>query len=129
MNFKYLVMILCFLPITAFAGLKEDTSIFCDRVVEIVSPEQYVLKCLKRPEFLRIKEQGNKARLYFTDPVIADNLLQDDRYLYIHVLTQVPDPGFEDQTCYRFVREFDNARNGYYAVQECEFNTASGGIY
>ena len=42
-------------------------------------------------------------------------------YIYVNVASNLPDPRYENQTCYRFITEIDASRDGFYAVEVCEY--------
>lgn len=91
----------------------------CQRVMGAGTDTNYVLQCLKRKELTEVQERRNSMRLFFVnDDSIISAILGDDRFLYINVLTDVA-PG---QICYRIIREVDETRDGYYAVEVCEYN-------
>ncbi|MDR0726588.1 MAG: hypothetical protein LBF37_00830 [Rickettsiales bacterium] len=94
----------------------------CQPVPGVGTNANYILQCLKRTELTSIQETPNVQRLFFADNDIINAISTDDRYLYINVLTDVQNPGQMAQTCYRVIRELDEARDGYYAVEVCDYN-------
>ncbi|MDR0741238.1 MAG: hypothetical protein LBF28_00500 [Rickettsiales bacterium] len=92
----------------------------CRRVTGAGTASDYVLQCLKRAKLIEIQERDNAARLFLVNmdaggDSIINAISGDDRFIYINVLTNL-------RTCYRVVRETDDARDGYYAVEVCENN-------
>ncbi|MDR1337540.1 MAG: hypothetical protein LBJ73_00745 [Rickettsiales bacterium] len=88
----------------------------CRRVADVGTDADYVLQCLKRPELTEIAEREDGERLFFAAGDIIAAAASDDRYVFVNV---VSDAG---KTCYRIIREIDEARDGYYAVEVCERN-------
>lgn len=102
------------------ATLDIITRRFCDRMPG-GADNNYVFKCIKNDELIDIMERENSARLYFATSDIMNNLLTDDRYIYVNVVMDEPTVGATGKICYRVIRELDYDRDGYYAVEECEY--------
>ena len=112
---------------TYAADTLAETMRVCDRVPMVGTDSDYILRCIKRDDLIQIQQMENSARLYRASPDVMATLMQDDRYIYVNVITESAEDGMAGQTCYRVVREIDNARDGFYAVQECEYNNM--GLY
>jgi hypothetical protein len=88
----------------------------CDRVDAVGDYSNYVLQCPRTPELIDIQENDYAAGLFFADSSIINVLAENDEYLYINAVAGADGR----ETCYRVVREIDQARDVYYAVEVCE---------
>ncbi len=90
--------------------------------------DNYVLKCTQTEKIQSVIDDKNNMRRFF----VADNggdvrgtflsrIPNNPDYIYVNVASNLPDPRYENQTCYRFITEIDASRDGFYAVEVCEY--------
>lgn len=96
--------------------------------VNIGTSDNYVLKCSKSDKITKLIETDKPMQRFF----VADNdgdvrgtflsqIPENSEYIYVNVASNLSDPRYENQTCYRFITEIDASRDGFYAVEVCEY--------
>lgn len=96
--------------------------------VSIGTANNYILKCTPTDKIKNLMKDENNMRQFF----VADNdgdvrgtflsqIPDNADYVYVNVASNLPDPRYENQTCYRFITEIDASRDGFYAVEVCEY--------
>lgn len=90
--------------------------------------DNYVLKCTQTDKIKSVIDDKNNMRRFF----VADNrgdvrgtflsqIPTNPDYIYVNVASNLSDARYENQTCYRFITEVDTSRDGFYAVEVCEY--------
>ncbi|MDE6251013.1 MAG: hypothetical protein K2M34_05300 [Alphaproteobacteria bacterium] len=96
--------------------------------VSIGTTNNYILKCTPTDKIKNLMTDEHNMRQFF----VADNggdvrgtflsqIPDNADYIYVNVASNLPDPRYENQTCYRFITEIDASRDGFYAVEVCEY--------
>ncbi len=126
---KIFIAGLCMLAAPAYAmNATADMLRRCEGV-NITSSDNYVLRCSADERITKAMADGIE-QFFVADNdgdvrgSCLDTVPDNDDYIYVHVVKNSPDTRYADQTCYRFVREKDVQRDGYYAVQICEYERA-----
>ena len=90
--------------------------------------DNYILKCTPSEKITKVMSDKTNMRKFF----VADNagdvrgtflsqIPQNQDFVYVNVASNLPDFHYENQTCYRFITEIDTSRDGFYAVEVCEY--------
>ncbi len=126
---KLLLFALCMFSVPAMAMNEVADMLRRCEGVNVTNSDNYILRC--RPdkkikaviadgiEQFFVADNGGDTRGAFLDS-IPDN----DDYIYVNVASNLSDSRYQNQTCYRFIREKDTKRDGFYAVQVCEYERA-----
>ncbi len=96
--------------------------------VSVGNTDNYILKCAQTEKMKNLMEDKNNMRKFF----VADNggdvrgtflaqIPSNADYVYVNVASNLRDARYENQTCYRFITEIDMSRDGFYAVEVCEY--------
>lgn len=96
--------------------------------VSIGNADNYILKCVPSEKITNVMDDKTNMRKFF----VADNgsdirgtflsqIPNNADYVYVNVASNLLDPRYENQTCYRFITEIDTSRDGFYAVEVCEY--------
>jgi len=96
--------------------------------VAVGNSDNYILKCAPTDKIKNLMGDRNNMRKFF----VADNsgdvrgtflsqIPVNADYVYVNVVSNLRDPRYENQTCYRFITEIDTSRDGFYAVEVCEY--------
>lgn len=96
--------------------------------VSVGNADNYVLKCTPTEKISKVMDDKTNMRKFF----VADNggdvrgtflshVPQNPDFVYVNVVSNLRDPRYENQTCYRFITEIDTSRDGFYAVEVCEY--------
>ncbi|MBD5400412.1 hypothetical protein HDR61_01525 [bacterium] len=126
---KYIVMIMVMWGTSAFA--MNDTANMlrrCEGVI-VTNTDNYILKCAPddkilatidggTPQFFRADNDGDARGTFL------DSIPENADYIYVNVVRNSPDTRYSDQICYRFITEKDVRRDGFYAVEICEYERA-----
>jgi len=96
--------------------------------VSVGNSDNYILKCTNTDKIKNLMGDKNNIRKFF----VADNggdvrgtflsqIPVNADYVYVNVASNLRDPRYENQTCYRFITEIDASRDGFYAIEVCEY--------
>lgn len=126
---KFLVFIM--LAVAAPAYAMNETADMLRRCegVNVVNADNYILRCVPDKKITKTIENG-AAQFFAADNdgdvrgSFLDQIPDNDDFVYVNVIRNSPDSRYADQICYRFVKEKDAARDGYYAVEVCEYERA-----
>ncbi len=97
--------------------------------VNVTNTDNYVLKCRRDDKISRTVSDG-VSQFFSSDNrgdirgAFLDAIPDDDDFIYVNVVRNSPDTRHKDQICYRFISEKDIRRDGYYAVEVCEYERA-----
>ncbi len=121
------------IPAVLICGAAMARNVTADMVrscegVFVSNADNYILRCPRIEKFTNMQEgpvqffaadNGGDVRGSFID-LIPDNT----DYVYVNVASNLSDPRYKDQTCYRFITQKDATRDGFYAVEVCEYERA-----
>ena len=98
----------------------------CEGVL-ITDADNYILRCPRNKAIeaaaadgvlqFFVADNGGDVRGSF-----LDTIPDDASYVYVNVVSNLADSRYKDQTCYRFIREKDVQRDGFYATEICEYD-------
>lgn len=97
--------------------------------VNITNADNYILKC-KRDEKISRTISDGVSQFFAADNdgdvrgTFLDSIPDNDDFVFVNVIRNSPDTRYSDQICYRFISEKDSGRDGYYAVEVCEYERA-----
>lgn len=126
---KTIVAIMCMTCGGAFAMNETADMLRRCEGVNITNADNYVLKCGRDEKIMRVIRDG-APQFFVADNrgdvrgSFLDSIPDNTDYVYVNVVKNSPDTRHADQTCYRFVTEKDERRDGFYAVEVCEYERA-----
>ncbi len=126
---KTTVAIMCMTCGGAFAMNETADMLRRCEGVNITNADNYVLKCGRDEKIMRVIRDG-APQFFVADNCgdvrgsFLDSIPDNTDYVYVNVVKNSPDTRYADQTCYRFVTEKDERRDGFYAVEVCEYERA-----
>jgi len=97
--------------------------------INVQNTDSYVLQCMPDDKIKSVIDDG-VAQFFVADNdgdvrgTFLSNIPENDDYVYVHVIKNSPDTRYKDQICYRFITTRDAKRDGFYAVQVCEYERA-----
>lgn len=126
---KFLIFAIFMCATPAFA--MNDTANMLRRCegVRVTNFDNYILKCKREDKILAVINDGVE-QFFAADNEgdvrgsFLDEIPENDDFIYVNVVRNSPDPRYSDQICYRFIGEKDEKRDGFYAVQVCEYERA-----
>jgi len=132
MKYKDNVMKKCFILASLFACVPalamNDTANMLRRCEgeNIMNADNYLLRCGREEKILEVMRDGTP--MFFPADnsgdlrgSFLDSVPENDDYVYVNVVKKSPDTRYSDQICYRFITEKDDSRDGFYAVEVCEY--------
>lgn len=100
----------------------------CERVRFVGTADSYVLKCAPSEKINKLmNNNANIPRFFVSDNngdtrgTFLSEIPENTDFIYVNVASNLPDARYENQTCYRFITEIDRLRDGFYAVEVCEY--------
>lgn len=97
--------------------------------VNVTNADNYILKCKRDDRILRVISDGTE-QFFPADNngdvrgTFLDSIPDNEDFVYVNVIRNSPDTRYSDQICYRFIGEKDEKRDGFYAVEVCEYERA-----
>lgn len=97
--------------------------------VNVTNADNYILKC-KRDDKISQTISDGVAQFFTADNdgdirgSFLDSIPDNDDFVYVNVVRNSTDTRYSDQICYRFITEKDERRDGFYAVEVCEYERA-----
>lgn len=97
--------------------------------VRVTNADNYILKCRRDEKISHVIADGTE-QFFPADNAgdirgsFLDEIPENDDFIYVNVIRNSPDTRYSDQICYRFIGEKDERRDGYYAVEVCEYERA-----
>ncbi len=126
---KFLIILMSMATSGAFAMNETADMLRRCEGVSVANSDNYILRCVRDEKIIKTIENGSE-QFFASDNdgdirgSFLDSIPDNDDYIYVNVIMNSPDPRYKNQTCYRFVREKDLKRDGYYAVEVCEYERA-----
>ncbi|MDE5615512.1 MAG: hypothetical protein K2I81_01625 [Alphaproteobacteria bacterium] len=124
-------LIFAMLVITGPAFAMNETANMLRRCegVNVTNSDNYILRCSPDDKITKTMERG--VEQFFSADNDGDvrgsflDAVPDNKdFIYVNVIRNSPDSRYADQICYRFIKEKDASRDGYYAVEVCEYERA-----
>lgn len=126
---KIAVMVMCALVWPAMA--MNDTANMLRRCegVNITNADNYILRCRRDDNIGQVISNGVEQFFPADNDgdirgAFLDSIPDNDDFVYVNVVRNSPDARYTDQICYRFIVNKDEKRDGFYAVQVCEYERA-----
>lgn len=123
------VFAMCIAAMPAFA--MNDTANMLRRCegVNITNTNNYILRCRRDDDISRVISDGVQQFFAVDNDgdirgSFLDEIPENDDFVYVNVVRNSPDTRYSDQICYRFIQRKDERRDGFYAVQVCEYERA-----
>lgn len=97
--------------------------------VNVTNADNYILRCKPDDKIKELIAEGTE-QFFVADNdgdvrgSFLDSIPTNSDYVYVNVIRNSPDTRYTDQICYRFIREKDEKRDGFYAVEVCEYERA-----
>lgn len=97
--------------------------------VNITNADNYILRCKMDDKIKETMAEGAE-QFFVADNAgdvrgsFLDSIPSNGDYIYVNVIRNSPDTRYTDQICYRFIREKDEKRDGFYATEVCEYERA-----
>lgn len=126
---KTIVAIMCMACGGAFAMNETADMLRRCEGVNVTNADNYVLKCRRDEKIIQTVKDGT-PQFFAADNdgdvrgTFLDTIPDNEDFVYVNVVKNSPDTRYADQTCYRFVTEKDERRDGFYAVEVCEYERA-----
>ena len=125
--------VFCFFVFIAVSSLAQARNITADMLrncegLYVGTTTNYVLKCPKTDDIVDVWDNEKDMQFFMADNngdergTFLDKVPEDTDFIYVNVASELEDARYQDQTCYRFIREKDIDRDGFYAVQVCEYD-------
>lgn len=126
---KFLIFAMCVFVAPALA--MNDTADMLRRCegVRVTNADNYILKCARDEKISRVIADGVEQFFAANNDgdvrgSFLDEIPENDDFIYVNVIRNSSDTRYSDQICYRFIGEKDERRDGFYAVQVCEYERA-----
>lgn len=127
MNRLFLAAIVSVLSVTTAHALNTTANMVRScQGVSVGSVDNYILRCAKTDEILAVRDGGVVQFFSARDfgdvrGAFIESIPTDDDFIYVNVTKNLPDARYKDQTCYRFITQIDQVRDGFYAAEICEY--------
>ncbi len=95
--------------------------------MNIGTDDNYILQCPRRGDIAAMAADTRSAQFFHASDfhdvrgTIVGLVPRDSDHVYVNVARNVADTRHKNQICYRFITALDEVRDGFYAVEVCEY--------